>query len=264
MWELGALREWWDRLCELGPSFGYFVNAAKTWLVTKDHLFQYSISSFSGSGIRVTSNGRPYLGAAIGSESYIQSFVADKVKGWSEEITVLARFAESQPHAAYCAFTHGLSSHWMFVSRTVPFDSVIFQPLEDVIRQLFVPTLSGCPPPCDNLRQLFALPAHWGGLGIFNPTITSNNELAASRHIAEPLCLCIHDHSKSFIEAISFQQSRKSSVCKAKLDTYSKTSSELCQQLEPTLQRVGTHTTACSGASICEGGFELAYNSSLE
>ena len=158
--KLVALREWWDRLCELGPSFGYFVNAAKTWLVMKDQLFQDSISSFSESGIRVTSNGRPYLGAAIGSEGYIQSLVADKVKGWSEEITVLAGFAESQPHAAYCAFTHGLSSRWMFVSRTVPFDSAIFQPLEDVIRQLFIPTLSGCPPPCHNLRQLFALPAH--------------------------------------------------------------------------------------------------------
>ena len=233
--KLGALCEWC--LCELGPSFGYFVNVAKTWLVTKDHLFQDSISSFSGSGIRVTSNGRPYLGAAIGSESYIQSFVADKIKGWSEEIAVLARFAESQSHAAHCAFTHGLSIHWMFVSLTVPFDSVIFQPLEDVIRQLFIPTSSGCPPPCDNLRQLFALPARRGGLGIFIPTITSNNELAASHHIAEPLCLCIHGRSKSFIEAISFQQSRKSSVCKAKLDTYSKTSSELHQQLEPTLQR---------------------------
>ena len=68
--KLGALREWWDRLCELGPSFGYFINAAKTWLVTKDHLFQDSISSFSGSGIRITSNGRPYFGAAIGSESH--------------------------------------------------------------------------------------------------------------------------------------------------------------------------------------------------
>ena len=109
--KLGALCEWWDRLCGLSPSFGYFVNVAKTWLVTKDHLFQDSMSSFSGSGIRVTSNGHPYLGAAIGSESYIQSFIADKVKGRSEEITVLARFVESQPHADYCAFTHGLSSH---------------------------------------------------------------------------------------------------------------------------------------------------------
>ena len=106
--KLGALHKWWDHFCELGPSFGYFVNAVKTWLVTKDHLFQDSVSSFNGSGIRVTSDGRPYLGAAIGSESYIQSFAADKVKGWSEETTVLARFVESQPHADYCAFTYSL------------------------------------------------------------------------------------------------------------------------------------------------------------
>ena len=98
------MREWWDRLCELGSSFGYFVNAAKTWLVTKDHLFQDSISSFSESGIRVTSNGRPYLEASIGSEGYIQSFVADKVKGWSEEITVLAGFVESAPCCLLCFY----------------------------------------------------------------------------------------------------------------------------------------------------------------
>ena len=29
-----------NKLWELGPQFGYFVNAAKTWLVTKDHLLQ--------------------------------------------------------------------------------------------------------------------------------------------------------------------------------------------------------------------------------
>lgn len=34
---IGDLRQWWDRLAKLGPSFGYFANAAKTWLVTKEH-----------------------------------------------------------------------------------------------------------------------------------------------------------------------------------------------------------------------------------
>ena len=91
-----------------------------------------------------------------------------------------------------------------------------------------------------------------GRSGYFFPTITSNHELAASRCIAEPLCLCIHDHSKSFFEALSFQQSGKCSVHKAKLETYSNNSSELRQQLEPTLQR------AVELASV-----KLAYNSPL-
>jgi len=172
LWELVALHKWWDCLCELGPPFGYFVNVAKIRLVTKDHLFQDAVSFFSGSGIRITCDGHPYLGAAIGSESYTQSFVAAKVKCWSEEIAVLAKFAESQLHAAYSAFTHGLLSRWMFVLRTAPCDSEIFQPFEDVIRQVFILTLTGCPSPCDNLQQSFALPAHYGGLGIFIPTRT--------------------------------------------------------------------------------------------
>jgi len=90
----------------------------------------------------------------------VNSFVADKVKGWAEEVTDLSQFVVSQPHAAYCAFTHGLSSRWLFVSRTVPSDSAAFQPLEDVICQVFIP---GCSPPSDSVRQLFALPTQWGG-----------------------------------------------------------------------------------------------------
>ena len=52
----------------------------------------------------------------------------------------------------------------------------------------------------------FSLSVRWGSLDSFVPTITSNGGLAASRHIAEPLCLCIHEYSKSFNDAVSFQQ----------------------------------------------------------
>ena len=58
----------------------------------------------------------------------------------------------------YCAFMHGLSSHWLFVSCTVPSDGAVFQPLEDVIRQVFIPALTGCSLPSDSVRELFALP----------------------------------------------------------------------------------------------------------
>ena len=33
---LYSLHQWWDQLCKLGPGFGYFPNASKTWLVVKD------------------------------------------------------------------------------------------------------------------------------------------------------------------------------------------------------------------------------------
>ena len=56
------------------------------------------------------------LESAIGSESYVMSFVAEKVRGWSEE-RELSRFVESQPRAVYYVLTHGLSSCWLFVSQ---------------------------------------------------------------------------------------------------------------------------------------------------
>jgi len=261
--KLCALRKWWDHLCKLGPSFGYFVNPVKTWLITKHHVQQDAVAGFADSGIRITSEGRPYLGAAIGSDSFVNSFVADKVEGWVEEVTQLARFAESQPHAAYCAFTHGLSSRWLYVSRTVPSESDNFQPLENVIRQVFIPALTGCSPPSDELRNLFALPARWGGLGIFSPTSGCSSELTTSRCITEPLSHCILDHNVCIADAFSTQLSRKITVRKAKIQNYSDHFSELHRQVEPSLQRA-MDLAAVKGASnwlttlpLKEHGFAL-------
>ena len=33
--KLLSRRSWWDKLCEIGPNFGYFPNSGKTWIVTK-------------------------------------------------------------------------------------------------------------------------------------------------------------------------------------------------------------------------------------
>jgi len=108
---------------------------------------------------------------------------------------------ESQPHAAYCAFTHSLSSCWLFVSWTVPTNCDAFQPLKDLIRQVFIPVLTGCSPPNDNSCLLYALPACWGGLGIFVLTSGCVDEMAASCCVTEPLVQCILDDSLSFINA---------------------------------------------------------------
>ena len=36
---LNDLRGWWSRLVTLGPAYGYFVNAVKTWLIVKEKSF---------------------------------------------------------------------------------------------------------------------------------------------------------------------------------------------------------------------------------
>jgi len=134
-------------------------------------------------------------------------FVSKKVEVWSEEIKQLLKIAETQPHAAYCAYTHGLSSRWQYICRTVPGISSCLQSLDNVVRQVFIPTITGRSPSSDLMRKLFSLPARLGGLGLPEPS--SDTELSTSRNICESLCNFITDCSLPFSEVSSAQLHRK-------------------------------------------------------
>ena len=68
---------------------------------------------------------------AIGSSLYVRQLFEGKVKGWSSDVIHLARITQSQPYAEYSAFTKGLASRWVYVSRTVPDVVTFMQSLED-------------------------------------------------------------------------------------------------------------------------------------
>ena len=49
--------------------------------------------------VKVTSERRPFLGVAIGSDEFVINNVNKKVAGWSEDLKLLSGVAVSQPHA---------------------------------------------------------------------------------------------------------------------------------------------------------------------
>ena len=114
---LNQLRHWWDRLTTKGSRFGSFANCYKTWLITKHQFLHNAESIFADSGINITSHGRPYLGAPLGLPEFIEEYLSFKVGEWTSSITILSETAVSQPHAAYSALTHGLSSKWSYVAK---------------------------------------------------------------------------------------------------------------------------------------------------
>ena len=105
-----SLRTWWDDLSELGPMVGYNPNGSKTYLVVKEDHEESAVQLFADTDVHVTTNGKRHLGAALGSKTFTEEYVSAKVQDWVKEIQQLAKVALSQPHAAYAAFTHGLSS----------------------------------------------------------------------------------------------------------------------------------------------------------
>ena len=98
----------WDDIINLGPSYGYYTNAKKSWFVVKEAHYTSAPSAFHGTSLNITTTGRPHLGAPLGTQTFVTQYVKDKVDNWVNNLIALSHIATTQPHAAYSAFTYGL------------------------------------------------------------------------------------------------------------------------------------------------------------
>ena len=235
---LPSLRNWWDNLTSFGPAFGYHANATKTWLITKDQHLAKARDLFQDTQVNVTSQGRPHLGAALGTQEFVDQYVNDKVHHWNEELLLLVDVAQTQPHAAYAAFIHGYIHKFSYLCRTVPNIDQLLQPLEDSIRSRLIPALTGRAPPCHIDRELLALPARLGGLGIVNPTKLSSSEYLASANISAPLrdLILEQNHEYSF-ECLEAQVNAKRDAHKQNRDIAKSSATTLRATIPKSLQR---------------------------
>ena len=80
--------------------YGYFVNPPKTWLVVKDCCNASATALFQNSGIQITTEGRPLLGAPLGNVDYCTSFLQSKSSSLVQEVRTLARIARTEPQVA--------------------------------------------------------------------------------------------------------------------------------------------------------------------
>ena len=192
---LSSLLHFWRGLLDEGPKYGYYPNATKTWLVTKDDHLMAANDIFGATGVCITSAGHPYLGTPLGSAAYSSAFLSTKVIEWVAELNCLSDIATTQPQAAYAAFIHGLRGRWTFLCRTVGDNSSFLQPLEEVIRLRFLPCLLGRDSPSDVERELLALPTRFGGLGLLNPIECCSTEYEGSLHLSDALTSAIIQQS---------------------------------------------------------------------
>ena len=167
------------------------VNPTKTCLIVKETFLSEANEIFKNTNIRITTEGHPHLDAALGTQTYVDSYVGEKVNEFSEEVKRLSCIAKSQPHAAYSALTHGMASKWTYLTRTIFNTSHLIKPLGDAIRTYLIPALTGRAPPNDVERDLLSLPCRLGGIGICNPSKTAAFEYSASQRVTKPLCQLI-------------------------------------------------------------------------
>ena len=194
---LRKLREWWDLLCVNGPKLGYFPKAVKTILILKDKsLLPAARFLFGDTGIEITCDGERHLGAVIGGKDARESYVKKKVEKWVKDLEELSEIALDEPQTALSGFTKALCHRWTFVMRTIQDTKELFIPLENCIREKFIPSIIGrCV--SDLHRRMFALPVRFGGLGIVNPVDMAEREYQTSVKITEELVGLIYRQETS-------------------------------------------------------------------
>ena len=218
--DIDRLYSWWCTLTDEGPKYGYFVNPPKTCLVVKPDKFDAATEKFKHTGVRITTEGKALLGAPIGSKNYVTDSIKADVARWCDELEKLARFAQSQPHAAFAAMTHGQANKWIYLARVNAECSRHFGPLEEKIRLKLLPALCGRSVN-DTDREIFCLPLRLGGLGIENPVADALTIYQEARKVTAPLVNLQHDASSSVSTAFALQHQASIvvKVARRKIDT---------------------------------------------
>ena len=123
------------------------------------------------------------MGSIAGSEIYKRKYVDDLVKDWNSQLCILPTVAEIQSQAAYSAFVSGFKNKLSYFMRTIPNISNLLIPIEDTIRNRFIPAITGERICNEEERRLLFLPTRYGGLIISIFLEQADVEYSNSRRI---------------------------------------------------------------------------------
>ena len=166
---------------------GYHPKAEKSWLVVKENELERAQEIFRDTGVKITVDGRKYLGGFVGKRDGTENYVLDLVKDWVEQLKLLSKIAKSEPQAAYSVFKTGFRQKMTYFIRTIPNLKNMLTQLDETIDNCFIPAITEGHYCSRRDRQLFALPVRLGGMGIPIFTELCDREYQNSRLATEQL-----------------------------------------------------------------------------
>ena len=100
--KLDKLRDWFEQLLDQGPSYGYFPEPTKSYVIVDESFNSDAANIFQAYGVKVVQS-RRVLGGIIGDKSGKKEFLADTVTKWKGKLESLSKIADKQPQVAYAA-----------------------------------------------------------------------------------------------------------------------------------------------------------------
>ena len=132
-------------------------------------------------------DGFRYVGGFIGTKEARAAWLSKKAEDWVHGVVTLGKIAKRFPQTAYAGLTKSLQNEWQYTQRVVEGCAEVFQPVEDAIRDSFLPHLLDEPAASCPDRVLTALPVKQAGMGIPNPVETAHANYAASKSVTRTL-----------------------------------------------------------------------------
>ena len=111
-------------------------------------------------------SGSRYLGAYLGPQAELETWVKTQVEAWAHGVKVLAKIAQQQPQSAYASLGMSLKLKWNYLQRTVLGVGTLIGPIEEALREKSPPTLFGEEEINFNFRKILGHSVKHGGLGI--------------------------------------------------------------------------------------------------
>ena len=129
-------------------------------------------------------------------------------------------------------------NRWNYVFRTCP-DINTLLPLDDAIRTILLPSITGQDAPNNVHRALFKLPCRLGGLNIPDPVFVSTVQYSNSLLVSSPLISLLLDQSDIIsYEHYTLQQEAKQTIRSNKAQSLSEKATTVRESLSPPLQKL--------------------------
>ena len=148
--------------------------------------------------------GKRFLGGSIGDGNEKNIYLKKKELEWVDKIEKLSFLAKTEPQCALSGLTKSLQAEWSFSHRVLGGSTQLFQPLENLLMEKFLPAILGTSSISSMERLLFCLPARKGGLGVSNPTSFADESYNTSREAVTVLYDAIVDQ-----HGFSYEDHRK-------------------------------------------------------
>ncbi|KAL7462173.1 hypothetical protein ACHAXS_002561, partial [Conticribra weissflogii] len=204
----------------LGPIYGYYIQPEKSFHICSSSQISKSKPLFDAANLHFQYvEGTRYLGSYIGEKDFFPTWIKPQIQTWVSAVQDLSLAAVKYPQAAYAVFTHCLQNQWSHLCRTTPNLGPFLTPIEQSIKDSFLPALFHVDNIDNPLREVISHPIKLAGLNILDPTIQAGFSYDTSLLATESLVDCLLYHSEIDLQAHHNNISQIRQQCHKKIHT---------------------------------------------